>query len=195
MRTMAGVTVFFLLAAALTGCGGRMVGKKTARNVIVGAVPDGLQPEDVEVDSVTQAGSRDAVVEARIRAAFRLENEKGHWVVREVRLGERQWERLDLILQGLETAKAEETRRILDEVASGLEAYARKNSGLPGFKDFVSLSDALHPGFLPRVIRLDAWQRPLGAERVNPNTIRLRSAGPDGKFGTPDDITRIYEQR
>ena len=186
--------VLLLLVAPLAGCGGRMIGKRTARNVILNVVPDGLDPEDVEIDGITQTGMRDAVVEARVRTAFRLESEGGRWAVREIRIGKHQWERLDLILQALEKTKIDETRRILGEVASGLEAFTRKNSGVPAFKDFVSLTDALYPGYLPRVIRLDAWQRPLAAARVSANTVRLSSTGPDGKPATADDIeiTRTY---
>lgn len=189
-RTM----VLTLGLAALAGCAGRSLGHKAARNVIMDVVPDGLESGDVEVDTVSQTGSRDAVVEAKVRAAFRLENEQGRWLIREIRVGRHQWERLDLILQALESAKTQETRRILEEVASGLEAYARKNGGIPAFKDFVALSDALYPGFLPKVIRLDAWERPFAAARVSGNTVRLSSSGPDGKAGSSDDIeiTRAY---
>jgi hypothetical protein len=44
------------------------------------------------------------------------------------------------------------------------------------------------------VLRLDAWGHPLSAIRVDIETVRLASAGPDGKLGTADDIelTRVF---
>jgi hypothetical protein len=59
---------------------------------------------------------------------------------------------------------------------------------LPEFKDYVALCDALSPDYLTPLIRLDVWQNPLVAFRAGPTSIRLLSAGRDGKLGTSDDI-------
>lgn len=185
---------FLLVAAVACGCGGRAIGKKAARNLIADISPTELDPEDVEVESVGQVGSANAVIEARVKAAFRVENERGRWVVREVRIGKHQWEKLDTVLEALERVKIDETRKLVDRLSSAIGRYVQKNGHIPEFKDFVALSDALYPNYLENIIRLDAWNRPLSAERLAGNGIRLSSAGPDGKPHTADDIelTRSY---
>jgi hypothetical protein len=184
----------FVILLLLTGCGGRMVNKKTARDILVNASPGGLDSRDVEVESVSQIGSRDAIVAAKVKVAFKLENVQGQWIVREVRAGDYPWERLDLIIAALDAAKAKVTQQTFEEISISLAAYSQKNGRLPEFKDFLALSDALYPNYLPNIVRLDAWNRPIAAERLAANTIRLSSAGPDGQSGSKDDIvlTRSY---
>ncbi len=185
------IVCLLLVAFLAAGCGGRTIGKKSARNVIADISPSELDPEDVEVESVGRTGSSNAVIEARVRVAFRVENERGRWVVRELRIGRHQWEKLERVLEALERVKVEETRRTLERLSSAIEEYFRKNGSIPAFKDFVALSDALYPNYLADIIRLDAWNRPLLAERLDGSTIRLSSAGPDGQPRTGDDIELI----
>jgi hypothetical protein len=200
MRVMPIRMRFRMLAAAgfllfpLTACGGRAINKKTAQNLIVQSPLSLLSKEEVYIESVTQTGQRDAVVEASLHAAFRFEKVEGKWVIREVRLGKRPWESLDNILRALDLVKSDETRKLLDQVAAAVARYREKKGALPEFKDYVALSDALSPDFLTPLIRQDAWQNPLAAFRIGPNSIRLLSAGPDGKPGTADDIelTRTF---
>jgi hypothetical protein len=171
-----------------------MVNKKAARDVLVKSSPGGLDSKDVEVESVSQVGSRDAIVEAKIKVAFKLENVQGRWLIREVRVGGYPWERLDLIIAALDSAKAKVTQQVLEEVSASLSAYTKKNGRLPEFQDFTALSDALYPNYLPTIVRLDAWNRPIAAVRLESNTVRLLSMGPDGQSGSTDDIelTRSY---
>jgi hypothetical protein len=173
----------------LTACGGRELGTNTARNLIIDIPEESLQKEDVDVVNVTQVSGSEAVVETRLKTAFRLERVRGKWLVREVRLGQRQWEKVSDLIQTLDFVKAEETRKMLDTIAEAIERYRRENSSLPVFKDYIALSDFLSPKYLTPLIRLDAWRRPFEAE-LRSNTIVIRSAGPDGKYGTTDDIVR-----
>ncbi len=177
-----------VLLLLLTACGARTLSKKTARDVILGLDEVSLQKEGIYIESVSQTGQRDAVAEATLRAAFKFERSGGKWVIREVRLGKGQWEKLEDILRALEQVKTEETRELLDQVTIALEKYCDKNGALPDFKDYVSLSDLLSPNFMTSLIREDAWHRPLAAHRVGPMSVRLVSSGPDGQFGTKDDI-------
>ena len=170
------------------GCGGRAINKKLARDVIVQSPVEALARDDVEVLAVTQVGSGTAVVTTNLRAAFRIEKAGGEWVVREVRLGNGQWEKIDAVLLALQRIKIEETKQLLERIGSAIEAYRQKNGQIPTFQDYVQLSDALYPAFLSPLVRLDAWNRPLAATQVSPGGIRLVSAGPDGKMGTRDDI-------
>jgi hypothetical protein len=122
--------------------------------------------------------------------AFRLEKVRGVWVVREVRLGHGQWEKVGNLVQALEKVKSEETSEMLSRVAEAILKYRKENGTLPVFMDYIGLSDVLSPKYMTPLIRLDAWRRPLGAERAGADSILLRSAGTDGQFGTDDDIRR-----
>jgi hypothetical protein len=175
------------LSILLTACGGRMLSKSAAQNLIVGLPDDILNKEGVSIESVGQTGN-DAVVETNIRAAFRLEKTRGKWVIRDIRVGQDQWESLSDLREALTRVKTEETQRLLEQVSASIEKYRQKNGTLPSFADYVSLTDSLFPAYLSPLIRLDSWRRPLFAEHQGSGAIRLVSAGPDGKFGTADDI-------
>jgi hypothetical protein len=188
---IAAMTVALVPFAA---CGGRSINKKAARDLILQPPLSMLDKEEVYIQSVSQTGQRDVLVEATLHAAFRFERVEGKWIIREVRLGKRPWERLEDIMRALQVVKAEDTRKLLEQVTTAIDRYIARNGALPEFKDYVALSDALHPNYLSPLIRLDAWQNPLHAFRTGPNSIRLLSAGPDGKVGTGDDIelTRTF---
>jgi len=200
MRVMPIRKRFFGIAAAAfslfipAACGGRAISKKTAQDLIVQPPLGLLSKEEVYIESVSQTGQRDAIVEASLHAAFRFEKADGKWVIREVRLGKRPWESVDSILRALDQVKGEDTRKLLDQVVAAVDRYRAKRGTLPEFRDYVALSDALFPAYMTPLIRLDAWQNPLAAYRIGPSSIKLLSAGPDGKPGTSDDIelTRTF---
>jgi hypothetical protein len=183
-----------LLSIPLAGCGGRSLNKNSAQDLTVQLSNDMLQKEDVYIESVAQTGERDAVVEARLRTAFRFEKIGGKWVIKEVRVGHDQWENLEDFLLALNEIKIKQTGELLERVSLAIERYRTKNGALPPFSDFVTLTDALNPDYLTPLIRLDAWRRPFAAEKTGPDSVRLISAGPDGKLGTSDDIviTKSY---
>jgi hypothetical protein len=81
---------------------------------------------------------------------------------------------------------------MLERIGEAIAKYQASNGSLPVFTDYVSLSDLLSPEFLTPLIRLDSWRRPLAAERRDSSSIVIQSAGPDGKFGTGDDIVRTF---
>jgi hypothetical protein len=174
----------------LTACGGRTITANLARDSIADFSREALEKQDVDVVKVIQVSGSEAIVETRLTAAFRFEKVGGQWVVREVRLGHGQWEKVSNLLQALEAVRIEETRKSLDRIAEAILKFREINGSLPPFKDYVSLSDLLSPAYLTPLIRLDAWRQPLAAEHLDANTILLLSAGPDGKFGTRDDIRR-----
>jgi hypothetical protein len=147
----------------------------------------------VEVVKVIQISGSDAVVETRLRTAFKLEKTKNGWVAREVRIGGAQWEKVSNLEQALEMVRIEETQQMLERIAGAIIKYREAKGSLPAFKDYVSLSDLLTPSYLSPLIRLDAWKRPLEAARQDSNSILLQSAGPDGTPGTPDDIQKIIQ--
>jgi hypothetical protein len=168
--------------------------KNTAQDLIVRLSNDLLEKEDIYIENVLQTGERDAIVEARLQTAFRFEKTGGKWVIKEVRVGHDQWENLEDFLLALKEAKIAETRKLLERVALAIESYRAKNGAMPPLANFVALTDALNPDYLSPLVRLDAWRHPLILEKTGSDTVRLISAGPDGKLGTSDDIilTRTY---
>jgi len=183
---------FPALCLFLTACGGRTLNKGHAQDLILRLPQQALQKEDVEVVYLRQETGSEAIVETRLNTAFRLERTGGDWVVREVRLGHGEWEKVSNLLQTLEAVKTAETREMLERIAEAIGKYQAANSSLPIFTDYVSLSDLLSPKFLTPLIRLDSWRRPLTAERRGSNSIVIQSAGSDGKHGTQDDIVRTF---
>ena len=171
----------------LAACGGRNISNGTVRNLIANLPDEAINKEDVSIESVRQNGNN-AIVQVNVRTAFRLEKVKNDWVIREIRLGDDQWQSLDELREALNRLKIEKTRKLLEQVVAALDTFAAKNAALPPFRDFISLTDALTPEYLTPLIRLDAWRRAFMANLVAGDTIQLASAGPDGKFGTGDDI-------
>lgn len=181
--------MFPLLCILLTaGCAGRSIGNSHARDVILELPQAALQKEDVEVVKVSQISGSEAVAETQLKTAFRLEKAKNKWVVREVRIGHGEWEKVNNFAAALETVRTMETRSMLDQIATAIRKYGEDQGKLPDFKDYVALSDMLSPKYMTPLIRLDSWRKPLAAVRQDANTILLRSAGADGIFDTPDDI-------
>jgi hypothetical protein len=176
----------------LSACGGRKISGGSARDIIIGVPQETLEKEDVDVVKVSQTSGSEAIVETRLKTAFRLEKVRGKWEVKEVRLGHGQWEKIANFERTLEKVKIEETQTLLDQVALSIEAYRKTNGALPEFNGYIALSDILSPKFMTPLIRLDAWRRPLGAERQK-NGIIIWSIGPDGRPGTADDIRKVVQ--
>lgn len=193
-RHAAPVVLFVFALSFLLACGGRSLSKKTARSLISELDQASFDKEEIYIESVNQTGARSAVVEATLKAGFRFEKVGDRWVIREVRLGQRPWEKIEDILAALNRIKTDETRKNLEQVAQALERYKAKNGSLPAFDDFVKLADQLTPDYLTPLIREDAWHHPLSAFRIGEATVRIISAGPDGKLGSSDDIeiTRTF---
>jgi hypothetical protein len=78
----------------------------------------------------------------------------------------------------------------LDQLRAGIEAYKQEEGKVPQTESFDRLVDTLAPDFLPVVIRIDAWWNPYSYQVKGDSDFELRSAGPDGRFGTLDDLVR-----
>ena len=172
----------------LSACGGRKMNNNLARNLIIGATSDTMHKSDVDVVNIQQTSATEAVVETRMRTAFRFEKDGNIWRIREVQRGHGQWENMENFEQALNQIKMEETEMLLLQIADAIRKYRDARQTFPTFRDFIDLTDQLNPAYMTPLIRLDAWQRPLEAT-FDSTKILLRSAGPDGLTGTPDDIS------
>jgi type II secretion system (T2SS) protein G len=166
---------------------------KEARKLIAKMAGINLPSDAVRIKSVSSLGSS-AVVIAQVETAFRLVNENDKWRVAEIRTGDRNWEDVDSLVRALNAEKTSRVRAELETIATALEAFRREQGGYLESKSEAALIDLLSPHYLARVIRVDAWHRPYEYEGSR-NSYVLRSAGPDGKPNTPDDITRTGSGR
>ena len=103
-------------------------------------------------------------------------------------------------LDSLQKAKTKRTMADLRDVGMALEAYRADHAGeVPAVGSIDGLAEALEPGYLATVPRVDGWKRPLvyvcwaSAPEVDGcDSYRLASGGRDGAF-EHDDL-EAYEQ-
>ena len=175
----------------LVACGGRTVTRSSAEKLLVN-LPSGVLDEgDVKVVSVSQISAGTAIAETTLRAAFRMEKVQGEWVIRDVRLGNHQWESVENLMAALDRIKVDKAHQVLETISAALLQYRQKSGHLPAFDDYVDLSDALYPNYMTEAYRLDPWRQPLRAFREGPDTVKLVSSGPDEKPDTHDDIVLV----
>ncbi|NBO65352.1 MAG: hypothetical protein EBU88_11015 [Acidobacteria bacterium] len=182
---MAAATIPFILAGAAV----------PAEKISIGQVRELLQhlggadfrPEQVQIRRVASGLAGDVIVEAQIETAWRMTQEKGRWRVAEVRLGDRHWESLELVEEAVRREKIRRTLVIMERLGGALEVYHREKGAFVDARRISALLDAISPRYLPTPVRLDLWGQELDFEGSS-HHYRLRSAGPDTRLGTKDDL-------
>jgi hypothetical protein len=169
-------------AAAVGDLGARLARQKIAQAL-------GLESADsVRIKSISEGPGGQAVVEAIIQTAFRMTKDKsGDWAVVEARAGDRQWESIELMRTAIRKEKIERTKADMMALLSALEEFRRDNGSYVEAQSGAQLVDRLAPRYLKKIIRLDAWSREFYYSGSR-SSYRLKSAGPDGKLDTEDDI-------
>jgi len=186
-RSRSGVALA-LVGAFLMGAWARSeLSPGDARRLIATVGGIRLPPENVHIRRIDRLGGRDAVVEAFVLTAFKFTRRDDAWEVTEVRVGDRQWESVELVTTAVRAEKIRRTIADLQEVAAALEAFRRERGFYPPVADFAALVDQLTPTYLKRVIREDWWHHPL-LYALTGRGYRIESPGPDGKPGTGDEI-------
>src|ERR1051325_4531813 len=102
--------VSLLLILVSLACGTRLAARtptgtpppgldtKRIRELIQNLAGANLKPQQIEIKSISNGvGGDNAIVEARLETTFRLARPGGAWQIAEVRLGDRQWESVELI--------------------------------------------------------------------------------------------------
>src|ERR1041385_7097540 len=137
-----------------------------------------LEKDRVRIKSVKPGvGGGGVIVEAQIDAAFRVTRDHDNWRVTDIRLGDREWESIELITEAVRREKIRRTTALLQQVAEALESYRRERGNYVVTDDAGVLSDHLAPRYLREPVRFDQW----GAALVYHGTtsgFRLISAGP-----------------
>lgn len=146
-------------------------------------------PEQVEIKEITPGfGAGGVIVDAQIETTFRLEKPpRGDWRVAEIRLGDGQWESLELFAEAVRREKARRTNLTLQELAAALEAYKNARGQYIVADTAVALLDQLVPQYFAAAQPRDLWGQPW-QYRGTATEYRLSSTGPDRKPSTPDDL-------
>jgi hypothetical protein len=183
-------SIIFIAAFALVITSTRAAGDlsaKEARRLIARMAGIQLPSDAVRIKDVSSLGSS-ATVTAQVETAFKFEKgSDGKWRVAEIRTGDRRWENVDLLTRALNVEKSARAQAELESIATALEAFRRERGSYLESKSEATLIDNLNPRFLARIIRVDPWHQPYEYEGTRTSFV-LRSAGPDEKPNTSDDV-------
>ncbi len=93
---------------------------------------------------------------------------------------------LEIMVDKYAESKVKLTGANLEALSRAVLTFAAEGEGLP---DSLQALRRFHPtaGSLP-----DAWGHAIRYERLSDDSFRLTSAGPDGAFGTADDISKDF---
>ncbi len=152
-----------------------------------------LSEDEIEILSTQELGGN-AIAQIKVKTAVKLVKKNGQWVVDEVRIGDRRWEKADHIRAVLRSQRTETTRKQLQSIGDGIRRYLERQGTLPQVSDFQDLVAVLTPQYLPEVVMLDAWSNAYAYRRVSSQVTEIRSSGPDGLYGTQDDLIERIEK-
>lgn len=148
---------------------------------------DAVRIQEVDPMPIPFASQPSATVVAWVRIDARLVSDKAGWRVAELRTGNRDWVTLEPLAAAVNEEKQKQARAELATIAAALEKF-RSDTGFYVVSDKQAVAiDYLSPRYLARVIRLDPWHQPYKYQGERDH-FTLRTAGPDGKPDTPDDI-------
>ncbi|HEV8369916.1 MAG TPA: type II secretion system protein GspG [Pyrinomonadaceae bacterium] len=128
-----------------------------------------------------------ALAVSLVQVDFRLAKDSTGWRVVEFHSGNRAWVNLDSVPASINSLKRAKTTEQMNTIVAALEFFRKERSFFVISEQYSVLVDNLHPRYLTRVIRLDSWQHPYRYQGERDH-FTLRSAGPDAKTNTADDI-------
>jgi hypothetical protein len=128
-----------------------------------------------------------AVAVALVRVDVRLGKDARGWHVAEVRSENPSWINLETVLPAVDLVKRAVATQELNTIAHALEAFRQERGFFVVSDKHPVLIDYLSPHYLARVIRVDPWHNPYHYQGER-DRFTVRSAGPDGKPNTADDI-------
>ena len=165
---------------------------KRARCLVAELLGVQLPSDDVRLREVSPFGlslraESSALVTALIQVDFRFARAARVWRVAEFKSGNRDWVSVAGIPAAMDQIKRTEAADELSTIAKALGDFRRDRGYFVVSKSESVLIDHLSPKYLIRVIRVDPWHRPYHYEGQQ-DRYSLRSAGPDGKPNTPDDV-------
>ena len=165
---------------------------RRARCLVAALLGIQLPSDDVRIREVSPFGlslgaESSALVTALVRVDFRFARDAGGWRVAEFKSGNRDWVSVAGIPAALDQVKRAVAADELSTIAKALDDFRRDRGYFVVSTSESVLIDHLSPRYLDRVVRIDPWHRPYHYEGQQ-DRYSLRSAGPDGKANTADDI-------
>lgn len=155
---------------------------------------DAIRIQGVEPMPLPLASQASANVIAWVKVDARLLNDKTGWRVSELRTGNRDWVKLEPIVAAINEEKQKIARAEMELIAMALEKF-RKERGFYVVSDSQAVAiDHLSPRYLVQIIRADPWHQPYKYQGERDH-FTLRSAGPDRKADTLDDIQLVGPSR
>jgi len=155
---------------------------------------DAVRIQQVNPMPLPLASQASATVVAWVKVGARFRNDKTGWRVSELRTGNRDWVKLEPIVAAVNEEKQKKARAEMELIAWALEKF-RKDRGFYVVSDSQAVAiDHLSPRYLAQVIRVDPWHQPYKYQGERDH-FTLRSAGPDGKADTLDDIQLVSPLR
>ncbi|MEP6718920.1 MAG: type II secretion system protein GspG [bacterium] len=148
---------------------------------------DAVRIQEVNPLPLPLASRASAVVVAWIRVTARLVNEGKGWQVSELRTGNRDWVKLQPLIEALNEKKRAQARSEMETMAQALGRYRQARGFYVVSDSHAVLIDHLNPRYLSKIIRVDPWNHPYKYEGQR-DRFTLHSSGPDGKDLTADDI-------
>lgn len=167
-----------------------LLSNKRARCLVADLFGVAMPSDEVRIKSIAGPSlgrQPSALIETVVTANFRLLRDSRGWRVSELRSGKREWVNVENVPAAVDALKRARATEQMNQIAVALDAYWRERGSFVVSDKHQVLIDNLSPQFLHSVIRLDPWRHNylyLG-ER---DRFTLRSAGPDGKENTPDDV-------
>jgi hypothetical protein len=151
-----------------------------------------LPSDDVRIKSISGLGlpgasEPSATVVSLVRFDVRFRKDRAGWQTSSFKTGVHDWIGVEGIAGPVTTAKAVQARDEMNTLAAALAKFRLERGTFVVSDKHPVLIDHLSPKFLTRVIRLDPWHRPYQYAGES-NHFELRSAGPDGKINTADDV-------
>ena len=148
---------------------------------------DAVRIKEVSTLDLPLGTQTSALAVALVQVDVRLGKDARGWHVAEVRGGNPGWINPETILAAVNLEKRTVATDELNAIAHALEAFHQERGFFVVSDKQAVLIDHLSPRYLARVIRFDPWHNPYHYQGER-DRFSLRSAGPDGKPNTADDI-------
>ena len=139
---------------------------KRARCLVASLFGVTLPSDDVRIKEISPFGlsigsESAALVVAFVRADFRLVRDGKGWRVAEFKSGNRDWVNVAGLAAAIDLAKRSAATDELSTIAKALGDFRRERGSFVVSDSESVLIDHLSPHYLPRVIRVDPWHRPI----------------------------------
>ena len=178
------IILLLALLLGLSSCGRSL--EKQTRDQVRKLCNAELDENQVTVFNVREVGNS-ATAEVEITTAVKMRREDDKWLLEEIRIGSRNWETIERLEKAVDQLRIEDTMAAMGQVMEAARKYRSEEKEFDFNLDYPALIDLIYPVYLSFPAREDAWNNPYTL-LVTEEGMQIRSAGPDGKVGSKDDL-------